>query len=264
MSPGSSLEAGAAVYEDQYRLSLPITLTIANPRAGTLRLESAECVLAVQGGPSPMKAPAEAAARDSGLGALIAGRSELAIAFDFPIDLRRLAASVAGPLGPSRASFSCEAKARLVAEDGKAFEAPARVEGSFLIIRDPIFRITSLRIERDILVTTDLALELEVENPNDFPLEFRSMDYRFFGEGKSWAMGAYKGASALPPRSTKRIKLAFEMNFADRDRKLFDLVAELKTVSYGFAGTATVATGLAFLPEFRAKVDEEGSCQVER
>jgi LEA14-like dessication related protein len=264
-TPSAKLEAGDAVYQDQYRLSLPLAFTIQNPRAGKFRLESADCVLSVQGEATPLKASlAKAQAGDSSTDAVVEGGSEFAIAYDFPVDVRELDASVSGPRGPKRASFSGEARARLVDENGRPFDASARVQGSFLIVRDPLFRITSLKIERDILVTTNLALELDVENPNDFPLEFDAMDYRFYGEGKSWAMGSYKGAVALPPESTKRVKLAFEMNFADRDRKLFDLVAELKTVNYGLRGRAKVATGLPFLPEFSAEVDEEGSCQVER
>jgi hypothetical protein len=259
-SPSASIKAGPESYEDQYRLKLPFDLTIANPRSGSLRVESALLSLSVQGMAAPMKVEASISAEDR----VIAGGSELALEFVFPVDARELEPSVSGPKGPPRARFSCEALVRLLAEDGKAFDAPARAEGSFLLIRDPLFRITSLKIERDILVTTNLALEIEVENPNDFPLELKSMDYRFFGERKSWSAGAYEGALSLPPRSIRRAKLAFEMNFADRDRRLFDLVAELKTVSYGLFGTARIATGLGFLPEFSVKVDEEGSCQVER
>jgi hypothetical protein len=255
--PTAKLESGAPIYEDQYKLSIPLTLKLANPRAEELRLESADCSLSVQGSGAGT-APAGTAAK------VVEGGSELELSFEFPVDVRKLDASVSGPGGPPRASYSCRARARLVAEDGEAFDLEAALEGSFLIIRDPIFRITSLKIERDILVTTNLVLSLEVENPNDFPVELGSFDYRFFGEGKSWAMGERKGAVALPALSTRPVSLAFEMNFADRDRKLFDLVADLKVVRYGLVGQAKVSTGLPFLGEFRVKVDEEGSCQVER
>lgn len=256
--PASKLEAGAPIYEDQYKLTIPLTLKLRNPRGSSLRVESCDASLTVQGS-SVMKAKAPIAED-----AAVEGGSELSLDFEFTVDVRKLDASVSGPGGPPRASFACEARTRLVARNGEAFDLVSHLEGSFLIIRDPIFRITSLKIERDILVTTNLVLALEVENPNDFPVELGSFDYRFFGEGKSWSMGEYKGALALPALSTRPIKLAFEMNFADRDRKLFDLVAALKVVRYGLVGEAKVATGLPFLAEFLVKVDEEGSCQVER
>jgi LEA14-like dessication related protein len=184
--------------------------------------------------------------------------------FEAHVDVRALDASVSGPEGASRAAFSCAALAHLVDESGGKLESRAAAEGSFLIIREPRLRIRTLKIERDILVTTNLRLELAIENPNEFPIDFGPFTYRFYGEGKSWAEGAFDRSLSVPPRSAIEAGLAFEMNFADRDRKLLDLVAELKTVRYALKGKAKVATGLSFLPEFGIAVDEEGSCQVER
>ena len=122
----------------------------------------------------------------------------------------------------------------------------------------------SLKIERDILVTTNLKLGLEVYNPNSFPVELSSLSYDFYGEGKPWSGGKAEQALLVPARSAEKIALAFELNFADRDRALLDLVAKLQVVSYRLKGQGSVATGLGFLPVFRLAFDEEGSCRVER
>jgi LEA14-like dessication related protein len=261
-SPEARLAIGEIAFLDQHRLTVPLTLTLRNPGSEGLMLESAECSLSIQGAAAPIAARL---AQGAVLGrSLEPGSGERKLAFEASVDVRELAAAVSGPEGPASVSFSCSSRARLVAADGRPIEAAASAEGSFPIIREPRFRIRSLKIERDILVTTNLRLELEIENPNDFPIDFSGFAYRFYGEGKSWAEGSFGGLLSIPERSTEAAPLAFEMNFADRDRKLLDLVAELRVVRYELRGKAKVATGLAALPEFGIEVDEEGSCQVER
>jgi len=144
------------------------------------------------------------------------------------------------------------------------------------VVRDPVFHIRSIRILRDLLVTTELRLGLEIENPNDFPLALESFSWRFWAEGRPWASGeaiggnaggAYAGgvtAVLIPAHGKAERKLDFEMNFADRDRKLFDLVARLSSVSYRLFGEARLSTGEPALPAFSSRFDESGLCPVER
>lgn len=264
--PEARLELGEAVFLDQARLAIPVKLSLRNPGSARLRLESADCSVSVQGAAAGDASGAVARpVSGEGPGRVLEPSSgELELTFEASVDARQLDESVSGPGGPPRAGFSCAATAHLVSETGERLEARATAEGSFPIVREPIFRISSLKIERDILVTTNLRLELEVENPNDFPMDLALFAYRFYGEGASWAEGRFEGPVDLPARQAKMIGLAFEMNFADRDRKLLDLVAELKTLRYELVGKARASTGLPFLPAFDVAVDEEGSCQVER
>ena len=143
--------------------------------------------------------------------------------------------------------------------------APAKV------VRDPVFHIRSIRILRDLLVTTELRLDLEIENPNDFPLSLDSFSWRFWAEGRPWASGDSCGGNTgdeayivIPAHEKAERKLDFEMNFADRDRRLFDLVARLSAVSYRVFGEARLSTAEPGLPPFTSRFDESGSCAVER
>ncbi len=100
-------------------------------------------------------------------------------------------------------------------------------------VREPVFRIESVTIERDLLVTTKLSLSLAVDNPNDFPIELSSLSYEFYGEGDLWTEGSSEDAETAPERSVParaslERKLSFTMNFANMDRRLFDLVAKLE------------------------------------
>jgi hypothetical protein len=121
---------------------------------------------------------------------------------------------------------------------------------------------------RDLLVTTDLRLGLEIENPNPFPLALESLSWKLWGEGKPWTGDRTEGAEGWPLPIAAGAKaqrwLEFEMNFADSDRKLFDLVANLRTVRYRLLGEALISTGIPGVPPFVTRFDRSGSCAVER
>jgi hypothetical protein len=260
--PSATLSAGPARLLDQNRAVLRLEARIRNPRADALSLEAADCAVAVDGAAAPLAAVL--AAPPPGLrGSTLAALSETVLAFDCRIDLRSLDAAVRGPEGPAEAAWSAAARFVLRAADGSVLEIVAAAGGTVPIVREPILRITSLRVERDVLVTTNLRLGLEVRNPNAFPLEIRSVSFDFSGEGKLWASGDESEAATIPAKGRIERGLRFTMNFADVDRRLFDLVAKLRVIRYGLAGSASVATALEAIPSFTLGFDLEGSCPVE-
>jgi LEA14-like dessication related protein len=256
--PTIVLAAAPARLLDQNRAALRVEARISNPRGAPLAIAAAECSFALEGSPSALAA-APASADPTSVAAL----SEATIAFERAVDLRSLDESVRGPGGPAEASWSASARILLGSPDGSLIEAAAAAAGTIPIVREPIFRITSLRIERDVLVTTNLRLGIEVRNPNAFPLEMRSISYDFYGEGKAWASDAESSAAVIPAKGGIERGLRFTMNFADADRRLFDLVARLRTVRYRLSGSAELGTGLEAIPSFSLGFDLEGACPVE-
>jgi LEA14-like dessication related protein len=256
LPPRAIVEIAAAIGLDQYRARLPFVLKLENPRSREVRLEYYECVLRVEGAEAGRLTGRDAVAVEAG--------GSASISLEFLVDSRNSGEAAFGPDGPAAAAFRVEATLRFRDSEGSVLEARASADSSFPIIREPRLRILSLKIERDILVTTNLKLAVEVENPNAFPIELGSLAYDFYGEGRPWSGGSASRTLIVPARDSARLPLAFELNFADRDRALLDLVANLMIVRYRLKGSASVATGLGFLPEFRLEFDEDGEVRVER
>lgn len=255
-SPKPRLEAEGALALDQYRTRLRFELVLENPGPEGFSIEGGECLLFADGA-EVCRAPGfESRALGAG--------SSLSIPLELVVDSRKLGESYADPHGPSAAAYKAEARLRFRDAAGAYREARAEAEGSIPLIREPRFEILALKIERDILVTTNLRLAMEVSNPNAFPVGLEDIAYSFDGELKPWAEGRTAGPFRIGARSSRRIELVFEMNFADRDRSLLDLVNKLQVVQYRLAGTASVAAELGFPLSFPIAFDESGSCRVER
>jgi len=260
--PSAVLEAGEPVYLDQFRVSLPFSLSIRNPGAGPARIETFEAKLDIEGTMSDIET-------GKVYDTVIAGGQIKSIAFSAPVDMRRY-----GPTGadgdpgrgdlPAVVDWTLEGLARIRLADGSAEEVRVSSKGSFVPVREPIFRIVTIRIERDLLVTTNLRLELEIENPNAFTVRLEGLDWKLAGEGRFWAGGRSVEALDVPAGSSAKRGIAFEMNFSDMDRRLFDLVAKLRVVRYGFSGKAAIVAGLEGIPPFETAFDVQGSCAVDR
>jgi LEA14-like dessication related protein len=255
-SPTVTLESGATLRTDQFKLRLPFVLVVRNPRRSAIWVESIECVLSVEGVEAGKLAYRESR--------LVSAGSSASIPLEFAIDTRDLGQGISAVDGPAEAAWRMEVRARVAKDGGGPLELATAAEGSFAIVREPGFRVKSVTIGRDRLVTTKLDLDLVIDNPNAFPISFSSLSYDFYGEGKIWADGRTDDAAPIPAKGSSERTLTFTMNFASMDRALFDLVASLKIVRYRLKGEARIVTGLEFLPEFATSFDIDGSCAVER
>jgi len=266
-----TLSAAPVRLLDQNRALLRLEARVRNPRQDALSIEAADCALAVEGAAVPLAAAALPAAPlaagsgpAAGPGSRVEGGGEAVIAFECVVRVDALAETVRGPEGPAEAPWSAAARVLLRAPDGAVLEPVAAASGAIPIVREPELRITSLRIERDVLVTTNLRLGLVISNPNAFPVELGSVSYDFYGEDRMWASGGSDERTVVPAKGRIERGLRFTMNFADADRRLFDLVAQLKTVRCRLAGSASVETDLEAIPSFSLGFDLEGACPVEQ
>jgi len=133
---------------------------------------------------------------------------------------------------------------------------------TFPRIMPPSLEITAIRILKDELINTRLGVDLAVHNPNAFDLEFATLGYRLYGEGRYWASGKLASAFRVPAGGTAQAALSLTMNFTDMDRSLLDRVIKLARVNYRLSGAGFVDTGLDFLPRFELPFDLSGSVNV--
>lgn len=196
--------------------------------------------------------------RELGSASLAAGAATvLVVEFDFD------APAGTDPMVP----LHIQASVAYASSDGTARVAgtvAAVYDGEFPRIMAPTLRIASIRILKDELINTKLRVDLEVTNPNAFPLSFGALDYRLFGEGLYWAGGSIARAFVAPARESTTASLYLTMNFTDMSRSLLDQVIKLAAVNYRIVGAGRIDTGLAFLPQFALPFDMSGKTQVMR
>ncbi|HKL86216.1 MAG TPA: LEA type 2 family protein [Treponemataceae bacterium] len=175
----------------------------------------------------------------------------------FPMDLRKIPALISEDL-----QYNLDLSLDFRNNEGEERTSTASLKGSFLRVNKPLFRIRSIKIHRAELINTSMKVSLEIENPNEFPLELASLTYEIFGENRYWAEGLQKGSFQINAYDKIVVIAQISMNFIDMKRELLDQFIEMQDVGYRFKGHVQVLTGIRYLPEFIMKFDEQGRTEV--
>jgi LEA14-like dessication related protein len=187
---------------------------------------------------------------------------EAAFKLELPLSVRELEEKTDIAFREAEAVWRVDVRSRWTSSFEEAQEASASAEGRFPVISEPVFSIVSIKMKRAELINTRLKVALRVDNPNIFPVAFRSMSYELFGEGRSWADGVVENLVLVEGGGSAEAELSMTMNFIDMNRALLDRFIRLDKVSYRLKGEVVVGTGLDFLPEFRMKFDKAGVSSV--
>lgn len=259
-APALSLRALGAKALDQHRTELTLEALITNEGDERLLEITGAVALRVEGMSYELGLDFDAA--ELGPGESAAARAAIIV------DSRELDAAVPGFQSRPEARWSAVASADATIgpqpELGLITAPDATAEGSFIVIREPVVTIRSIRILRYELINSYLELVLDAYNPNAFALSFGEASYQFYGEGRRWATGAAKKPQELAPRASGTIILPVNLNFTELGRQLYDRVAKLDEIPYRLVGQATILTGLEILPSFTLGFDRSGATRVER
>jgi LEA14-like dessication related protein len=277
--PVLSITALTAAAIDQHRSSLTATARVENPRRAALVLSKPILQYGLQ---------LETGSHDLGSLQLeddiqVAAFSESTFELHFELDTRILDREISGfrDLNTAGVKASLTAAA-LVPPDESGQPASGQIdlyaeaETRVQLIREPDLRILAINLVKHELINVILEVVIEISNPNAFPLEFDQLAYDFYGEGKRWSRGRERKTLLIPARGSAgeagkgsangkaTTKIPVMLNFTEMDRRVFDLVEKLQVVNYRLSGTATVRTGLDFLPEFIMAFERPGAVKVER
>lgn len=259
-APALSLRALSAKALDQHRTELALVAVVSNEGDEPLRELRGGVTLRVEGIAYEHKLNFDAAELSPGVSA--AARATIVI------DSRELDASAPGFQSRPEARWSAVASAAATIaprpELGPIATPDASAEGTFIVIREPVVTIRSIRILRYELINSYLELVLDAYNPNAFAVSFGEASYQFYGEGRRWATGAAKKPQELAPMASGTIILPVNLNFTELGRQLYDRVAKLDEIPYRLVGQATILTGLEILPSFTLGFDRSGATRVER
>jgi LEA14-like dessication related protein len=248
---------------DQHRSSLTITAKIENPRSTEIVLGNPVLELFTSGHSIRTAEAAE--------NLIVAAKTESTFELQLEMDTRRLDKDIPGfsELNTAEVSAKMTATARVPVdaagqpEDG-LFALFAEAAEQVQLIREPDLRILAINLVKHELINVILEVVLEISNPNAFPLEFDQLVYDFFGEGKRWSRGRERKILVIPAKGAASTRIPVMLNFTEMDRRVFDLVEKLQVINYRLGGTATVHTGLNFLPQFSMGFERSGSVKVTR
>ena len=147
-------------------------------------------------------------------------------------------------------------------DTSKIFKGEASITTAFPRVREPEFYITSIAILKAELINTRFRVNLQIDNPNAFPVTLSSFRYELYGDGLFWADGREQNVLYIPAKSSAETRLFLSMNFINMRRHLLDEIIAMRQVNYRFAGDVEIGIDIPWLPHFKMKFDHSGLSEV--
>jgi LEA14-like dessication related protein len=141
---------------------------------------------------------------------------------------------------------------------------PARVEGTFPVVRVPRIRVASLKLESLTIAGADLNLAIAVDNPNSFGLTIDQFEYSLEIANQPWSTGQAPRRQTVPPGSSSVLTLPFTVRFASVGRSVRDVLRGQAPLQYSLAVQAGIVTDLAILPRLDLPLDLAGTVDLSR
>jgi LEA14-like dessication related protein len=132
------------------------------------------------------------------------------------------------------------------------------------VFQEPVFSVSSITVLQAELINTRLKVKVRVDNPNSFPVDLASFEYKLYGGGRFWADGKEAKVLPVPASGFGEKELYLVMNFTNMHRDILDQIIAMKRVRYRLTGTAIIKSAVEFFPAYTKNFNLEGESDVER
>ncbi len=141
---------------------------------------------------------------------------------------------------------------------------PVSHSGEVPMIKVPTVKVSSLKLDKLNLTGADLALNIEVDNPNGFAFSLKNMNYNFNVNGQNWAEGLSSQAMQIAGNGKGNLRVPISLNFLEVGQTVFNLLSGNNSVNYNFDGTFGFDTSLPLLKNIDLPVNRSGNLEITR
>lgn len=132
---------------------------------------------------------------------------------------------------------------------------PLQKSGNLPIIRPPTINGMTLEKKALNLSGADLALKLNINNPNRFALALNGFDYNFKGNGQNWASGQITTPTSLPEQGNQELTVPIRLSFLAIGATAFQLLSGGQDFETDLTGTMSLGSSLAYFPAATIPID---------
>ncbi len=139
---------------------------------------------------------------------------------------------------------------------------PVSKSGQVPLIKVPDIKIRSLKLNKVTLSSADLALKLELDNPNAFSLGLDKLNYFFKINNQTWAQGLSQEKMQLNKKGKSTLSIPISLNLFEMGRTVYGLITGSSELNYNFSGNADLKTSVPLLNNFSLPVEKSGKIKI--
>jgi len=141
---------------------------------------------------------------------------------------------------------------------------PLRHEGSLPLIKLPDIKIGSLDLKKLSLTGAEMALKLDVSNPNAFNVILNKLNYGLKINGQSWAQGVTSQAMTVNEKGKGTLTIPISLNFLQMGRTVYGIVSGNEKLNYSLDGNVDLGSSLPLLKQMNLPISTSGAIQISK
>lgn len=135
---------------------------------------------------------------------------------------------------------------------------PFSKKGTLPIVKLPGIKIGGLKLANISLTKADFEVELDIENPNGFNLNFNELSYDLAFNGLPALTGKSNNSIEVAKKSTSSIVLPLSVNLFQLGASAKKAIVDGKSFSYSLTGKTAVGSSLPFFKTSTFNFDKDG------
>lgn len=141
---------------------------------------------------------------------------------------------------------------------------PFSKSGEFPAVKLPDIRVSGLRVTRLDVGGADIALNLEIANPNAFELLLNRIDYTLLINGRNLMQGIGEPQTRIAKNSSAPLSLGMSLDFAQIGLTIYQILSGYNQVNYQLQGSLDVGSSLPLLKHAAIPLNQSGVLNISR
>jgi LEA14-like dessication related protein len=142
------------------------------------------------------------------------------------------------------------------------YAIPVSTKGELPVPKIPDIKFKGLSVKNISFTSAELVARIEVNNPNDFDMGVRNLNYQLNINQENWGQGKITKNINIPRKGKGTIDFPLELNFLQAGRSAYDIVVNKKPVAYQLKGNAMINTTLELLKNYNMPLDISGTTSL--
>ncbi len=139
------------------------------------------------------------------------------------------------------------------------YAVPVSKQGELPVPKMPGIKIKNVEVKKLGFTSAELVAKVEIDNPNDFDLVLKNLDYQLKINQKKWGQGEITKSSSIPRKAKGIIEIPITLDLFSMGGAAVALLQKKAPIEYQLTGSATLNTGLTLLKEYKLPLDIKGT-----
>lgn len=141
---------------------------------------------------------------------------------------------------------------------------PVKHDGHVPMVKLPELRFQNLQIKKVGLTTSEILINLNLNNPNFFKFYLKNLSYDFKVAGHDWAVGKINRQYDIKAKSSTDIVIPITLDLLQMGQAVIKIISTDNNINYTFNGMLEINTSHLLFKEFDIPLKKSGQVPILR